>query len=108
MTKDVSMRLHRIFNVIVAAFVGLCGICFGVACLYIYFEKGEYSREIVAEVFSYIAVPVYISVVHVIAGLIYELVSPLKRKKEKPERDRRFLLSRLSGKKNFSECDKAS
>ncbi len=106
MTKDTSMRLHRIFNVILAVVLVIAGLGLIAGCLYIYFVKGEYSREIVAEIFKMISIPVYVSLAFILGGFIYEFVSPLKKKKEKPERDYAFQLSKLSEKKNFSECDK--
>ena len=83
MTKETSMRLHRIFNIILAVVLILVGALFAAGCLYIYFGKGEYSREIVGEVFSMISVFVYICLAFIVGGFIYELVSPLKKKKEK-------------------------
>lgn len=101
------MRLHRIFNIILSAFLGAAGLLLIAACLYVYYGVGEYSREIVGDVFSYIAVPVYIAVALVVLGFVYELVSPLKGKKEKPERDWSHYLKLLRSKKDLSEAQKS-
>ncbi|MBQ2729790.1 MAG: hypothetical protein IJF69_03360 [Clostridia bacterium] len=106
MTKEMFMRLHRIFNILVAVFTVIAGAFLMAGCLVIYYKNGEYSREIVGEVFRAFSVPVYICLALVIVGFIYEFISPLKAKKEKPERDHAFLREKLSAKKNFAECDK--
>ena len=113
MTKDKKMRLHRIFNIILAAFIILTGLCFMAGCLRIYFnvtfEGGlpvfhpyqEYSREIVADTFSKIAIPVYATILLAVLGFVYEFISPLSRKKEKVNKDYKNLAKRLSVKKNI-------
>ena len=95
MTKEKKMRLHRVFNIILAIFIILSGLCFMAGCLRIYFnvafEGGlpvfypdqEYSRALVADTFSYIAIPVYVTVALAAVGMVYEFISPLPIKKQK-------------------------
>ena len=91
MTKNTSMRLHRIFNIILSVLIFISGACLIAGCLYIYFGEGAYTRELVQEVFSKIAIPVYITIAVMVANFVYELVSPAKAKKEKPLRAFLFL-----------------
>ena len=84
MTKNTSMRLHRILNIILSVLIFISGACLIAGCLYIYFGEGAYTRELVQKVFSKIAIPVYITLAVMVANFVYELVSPAKAKKEKP------------------------
>lgn len=113
MTKEKEMRLHRVFNIILAVFIILSGLCFMAGCLRIYFnvtfEGGlpvfhpdqEYSREMVADTFSYIAIPVYSTIALILCGFVYEFISPLAVKKKKVNKDNENLAKRLSRKKNI-------
>lgn len=116
MTKNKITRLHRAFNVATAFSIVVAGICFILGCLRIYYNYSpdpdslfgftfigakNYSREMVAETFRYIAIPVYACLALVIGNLIFAFVSPLSenkkpQKKIKPvvtdEKNRRFIL----------------
>ncbi len=107
MSKSEKLNIHVLFNIILSALVIVAGICLMAGCLYIYYGKGEYSAEIVEETFGYIAVPVYISLAMIVGGFVYEFISPLKKKKEKPERDYYHQLLKLRVKKDLTDCDKA-
>ena len=104
MTKDMSMRLHRIFNIVLCAFILLSGALLSAGCLYIYFGVGEYTRETVAGVFAYMAVPVWVCLALIVAGWVWEIVSPLKAKKEKPLRDNANIRKKLLLKKDLEGC----
>ena len=113
MTKDKEMRIHRVFNIILTAFIILTGLCFMAGCIRIYFnvtfEGGfptfhpdqEYSRALVADTFSYIAIPVYATIALIVIGFVYEFISPLAIKKQKVNKDNENLAKRLSRKKNI-------
>lgn len=113
MTKEKGMRLHRIFNIILTVFIILTGLCFMAGCLRIYFNvtfdggmptfypDQEYSRELVSDTFSKIAIPVYATIALTVAGFVWEFISPLNKKKEKVNKDNKNLAKRLSRKKNI-------
>ncbi|MBE6587154.1 MAG: hypothetical protein E7647_01920 [Ruminococcaceae bacterium] len=126
MTKEKEMRLHRIFNIILAAFIVLTGLCFMAGCLRIYYNvtfettellfgiklplptfypDQEYSRAIVEETFGFIAVPVYATVALTVLGFVYEFISPINIKRKKMNKDNEFLAKRLRMKKNVENCD---
>jgi len=106
MTKDTTNRLHRVFNIILSALIFISGACLVAGCLYVYYGKGVYTREIVQEVFSKIAIPVYITLALTVASFIYEFVSPVKEKKEKPLRDNLHIREKLLSKKDLCRCEK--
>ena len=85
MTRDVRVRLHRIYNIILAVSVVITGALFIYGCLSIYYSGGSepYSREVVAETFDRICVPVYCSLGLCIVGFIFDFVDPLEEKKKK-------------------------
>ncbi len=114
MTKEKGMRLHSIFNIILACFIILTGLCFMAGCIRIYFnvtfEGGlpvfhpdqAYSRELVADTFSKIAIPVYATLALVAVGFIYEFFSPIGVKRKKVNKDYENLAKRLGRKKNVA------
>ncbi len=117
MTKEKEMRLHSIFNIILAVFIILTGLCFMAGCIRIYFnvtfEGGlpvfhpdqAYSRELVADTFSKIAIPVYVTIALTLIGFVYEFISPLNTKKRKVNKDNENLAKRLARKKNIKSGD---
>lgn len=66
----------NIYGIITAIMLLAVGACLIAGCLYVYFSKGEYSREIVSEVFSAISIPVFICIALVVFGLILEIFVP--------------------------------
>ena len=100
------MLLHRIFNIILSVLIFISGACLVAGCLYIYFGVGEYTRAVVQEVFSKIAIPVYITLAVMVANFVYELVSPMKAKKEKPHRDNVHIRKKLILKKDLEDAER--
>jgi len=95
------MRLHRIFNILVSVSIIIAGICLMLGALRIYYNYApptpdkpfpsfvgakNYSREMVAETFGYVAVPVYICLGLTLGSFIFELFSPLDEKKKLPKK----------------------
>ncbi len=69
MNKGTVKLLHRIYGIVLAAFIVVAGVCLIVGCLSIYDSgAGEYSREAVATAFSRIAVVCYICLALIIIG----------------------------------------
>jgi uncharacterized membrane protein len=107
MNEMTKKRIHLLYGIILSASIVLAGICIMVACYGIYtngLASGQqiYSREIVAEAFSAIAIPVYVCLVLVIGGFVLHLALPLERKKLIPEKNESLILRRLQSKKSFA------
>ncbi len=106
MKKENFVRLHRIYGVLLSISIILAGLCLIAGCLTIYFTgERTYSREIVAETFSGISIPVYICLVLTILGFVWEFLSPLPAKKKKSTKAYNFILERLVEKKDITQCD---
>ena len=106
MTKENIIRIHRIYSILLSISIVLAGICLIAGCLTIYFTgEHTYSREIVAETFSNIAIPVYICLILTIGGFIWELVQPSKAPAQKNIKPFAFMLTRLYAKKDLSKCN---
>ncbi len=106
MTKENIIRVHRIYSILLSISIMLAGICLIAGCLTIYFTgERTYSREIVAETFDKIAIPVYICLILTIGGFIWELIQPSKAPINKNMKPYAFLLTRLYAKKDLSKCD---
>ena len=108
MTKDNIVRIHRIYGILLSVSIVIAGICLIAGCLTIYFTgERAYSREIVAETFSKIAIPVYVCLVLTIGSFVWELIQPSQIQPQKNRKPYVFILNRLSAKKDFSQCDDA-
>lgn len=106
MKKENIIRIHRIYGVFLSISIIIAGICLIAGCLTIYFT-GEriYSREIVADTFSSIAIPVYLCLILTILGFVWELLLPSKPQKPKVIKAYPQILNRLLAKKDLEQCD---
>lgn len=108
MTKENIVRIHRIYNILLSISIVLAGICMIAGCLNIYFTgEHTYSREIVAETFSKIAIPVYVCLALTIGSFVWELIQPSKMQPQKSSKAYAFMRNRLCAQKDFSKCDDA-
>lgn len=110
MSNDIRKRIHRIYGIALTAVTVIAGICFILACYGIYTEGkatgGQiYTRQIVAEAFAPIAVPVYLCLALVIGSFVLHLALPLEKKKPVPEKNRQLILDRLHAKTDLAQCN---
>lgn len=111
MTQEAKKRIHLAYGIAVSAVSILAGICLIAACCNIYYSGAAsgasqiYSREIVAESFGKIAIPVYSCLVLVIGGMILNMALPLEKVKVKPEKNLPLILQKLREKTDLAACD---
>lgn len=106
MTKESTMRLHRIYNILFSIVIVIAGICLIIGVLTIYNSGDQpFSRESVAATFSTIAFPVYLTLVMAVISFIWEICSPSNKEKDPTAKDYPALLSKLYEKKDFSAGD---
>ena len=111
MSQAMRKRIHLIYGIALSAVTVIAGICLMLACYHIYttgMQAGAqqiYSRAIVAEAFSHIAVPVYLCLALTIGSFILHLALPLEKKKPTVEKNRQLILSRLEAKTDLDGCD---
>ena len=108
MDTPFAKRMRRIFAVLLSVSIVLAGICLMAACYSIY-RQGDspYSREMIADTFSYIAVPVYLCLALVILGVLAHPFLPSAQKTLPPEKNLPLILARLQQKADLSQCDEA-
>lgn len=110
MSKDLRKRIHLIYGIAYIAVTVIAGICFILSAQNLY-QTGvaqntqPYTRELIAQAFSRIAIPVYLCLVMTIGGFILQLFLPMERKKLAPEKNRQLILSRLQAKTDLQQCD---
>ena len=85
MTKDMKMRILRIYSILLGIVITIAGICLMAGCLSIYNSGDQpFSREVVAMTFSKIALPVYLCIAMIIFGFVLNfLLAPAEEHKEK-------------------------
>lgn len=111
MTQETKKRIHLVYGIVLSVVTVFTGICFIAACCNIYYSgvaanvSQIYTREIVAESFSKIAIPVYCCLALVIGGMILNLALPMEKPRLKPEKNLPLILSRLQEKTDLAACD---
>ena len=111
MTQETKKKIHRLYGIVVAAAAVLAGVCLIAACCNIYYSglasdaSQIYTRQIVAESFSKIALPVYACLFLVIGGMALDLALPAEKKKEKPEKNLHLILQKLQEKTDLKNCN---
>ena len=108
MTKESTMRFHRIYNSLFSIVLVIAGICLIIGDLTIY-NSGDhpFSRESVAATFSTIAFPVYLALAMTVISFIWEFFSPSEKETDPKAKDYPALLETLYNKKDFVNADPA-
>lgn len=111
MSATSNKRIHLLYGIVTGAAAILAGICLIAACLDIYVTGVSeglpqiYTRQIVAEHFAPIALPVYICLALVIGGVLLGCVLPPEEKKLAPEKNLPLILKRLQEKTDLENCE---
>lgn len=103
LTEKNKHILHLIYGILVSIFTVIAAIFIMTSCIAIY-QADAYSREVVAEYFSNIAIWVYLCLAFVLGGFILNLLIPFPQKK-KSKRQTAMLLTRLYEKIDWNQCD---
>lgn len=106
MTNEMKMQLHRIYGIVYSISIVIAGICLMAGCLTIY-DSGDhpFSREVVAETFSGIALPVYICLVLTIISFVMHVIMPTAKAKPVMQRPYATMLKRLYLDRDISQCE---
>ena len=85
MKPETKKRIHYIYSIILSVVIVAVGVLLMAACLQIYLSGGEqiYTPEKVASAFRPIAVPVYICLGMIAAGILWQLIARLPEKAPK-------------------------
>lgn len=106
MTKDKMKSIKLIYGIVMAALLVISGACLIVSCVGIYRMGGSpFSRESVAEAFSKICIPVYVTLAWLFVGVVLMIIFPDDIIKPKAQRDLGVTYSKLTEKIDFSAND---
>lgn len=109
MRKERIQRIHRIYSIATGILCIISGLCLIAGCLNIYNSGLDqpYSRDIVAQTFAEIAVPIYLCIALIFGGFVLDLMIPNQPRKDKPAKDYVHILSQLKNKADMDNCDTA-
>ncbi len=113
MTPKIKKRIHLTYGIVLSIVTIFAGICFIAACLNIYYGGKAadvpqiYTRQIVAENFAKISVPVYACLILVIGGMVLDMAVPVEKSKRKSEKNWPLILARLQEQADLESCDAA-
>lgn len=111
MQEEKIIRIRHTFSILLSIMIAIAGVCFMIACGYIYFSAGDgqiYTPDIIAGIFKKIAIPVYMCLAMVVISFIIEWFIPFQEKKRKPDKPYAFLLKKLQCTKDISGLDSDS
>ncbi len=94
MTPKTAQHIRLVCGIATAISLTAAGICLICVCVHIY-HGGEFTRAIVAEQFSVIALPVYLALALTIGGFVSELFLPTQQERLCSAAPRRRLTERL-------------
>ena len=96
-----AKQLRRGYGILLSAVLVITGICLMVQCYAIYTSAdGIFTREIVAQAFSPIAIPCYLCLAMVILGFFL----PADAEKLTPEKNYDLILEKLQAKTDLDAC----
>ncbi len=96
MTQEKIKRIHQCYGWILAAMIAVVGVLFIWACLGIYNSGPRpYSVEAIFLGFRRISIPVYITLVGILGGIVLNILLPLQQKRSKAALREEALLARL-------------
>ena len=97
--------IRRIYHIILTISLILAGLCLMAAAGHVFYTGGDqiYTLEKINEIFSYIAIPVYVAIILVIGAFVLELFLPLP-KKSKPEKNHAMILYKLQQRTDPQSC----
>lgn len=81
MTKTKINRFRLIYKILLSISIIAAGICFIAGSIYIFYSGNGYSRQIVANTFLKINIPIYLCLLLVVGDIVWELISPSKTEK---------------------------
>lgn len=89
MTKETLIRIRRIYSILLSVVIIVAGLCLIAGCITIY-SSGEqpFSREIVAETFSGIAVWIYLSLGMTALSILLEIILFFVKEEKVPLKDK--------------------
>ncbi len=106
MTRSARQRLHVWYGIFLAIFTVVIAVLFAAQAADIYFSGAGYSRELVAERVSALAVPFWLWVAAIIAGGILTMVFPPEKSILQRIPDERKTVQRLIGMAGTSSSEK--
>lgn len=106
MTKESTMRMHRIYNILFSIVIIIAGICLIIGVLTIYNSGDQpFSRESVAATFSTISFPIYLTLVMAVISFVWEIISPSDKEKNPKAKDYPAMLESLYNKKDLASAE---
>ncbi len=106
MNKETTTRILRIYSIVFSVVIAVAGLCLIAGCVNIY-NLGDhpFSREVVAETFSGIAIPVYLCLAMTVVSFILEAVLPSNPKKPFIQKAYTTILNRLYLTRDIEQSD---
>ena len=106
MKSNNLLTVRRIFGILLSVSVLVSGACLIAGCLSIWFcEEGEYTRPLVIETLSTVALPLLITVVLTVIGFVLEFLLPDVKKKCAEPKNNAAILARLNESRDASNGD---
>lgn len=105
-TKEQKVRL--IYGIVLSVLLLISAVCLIAGCCHIYsFGDDAFTYERIGQTFSYISIPVYVTLAALIGGAVVHFAMPQSESRLRAERDDRLMLGRLSARASSLDCETA-
>ena len=106
MTNELSKKIRRVYGVVLSISIFLAGACLIGACVGIY-RTGDhpFSREVVAQAFRPISLPVYLCLALTLLGFPLNWWLPREDEKRRGTKQDLAVLRKLDAKTDLARCD---
>ena len=96
MKENDRRRLHRVFGIALAFMLAVSAVCLIVGCVSIYLSgDNPFTYESIGRTFSYIAVPVVLTLAGVVASAVLRIAFPVNKERLRASPDSAAVLGRL-------------
>lgn len=106
LNENAKKKLHLIYGISLSVLLAVVGVLFIVSCYNIYDSGAQpFTRESIGEAFGKIAVPVYVTILAIVGGMVINLVFPLEEKKLKGTRSSAATLQSFAKRVDVTSLD---
>ena len=107
MTEDIKVRILSIYRIVLSVLLAITAVCFIVGACSIYFstDRNPYTYESISSTFSYIAIPVFVTIFAVVGGAVLHIVLAQEKQSAKGFREKSAMVLTVESRLNFTEID---
>ncbi len=96
-------RIHLIYGIVLSIALIVSGLCLIIACVGIYRTGDPFTPQAVAQAFDAVDIPVYLSLVLILGGILLDILLPVEKAKKPVEKQYAVMLQKLHDKLDMEQ-----